>query len=168
MGLYTSLKHPETGEEIQFKCGHDYCEWVELGEPVEWTIRPDEPGTGYLLDGVYWGNHGHTKTEDGEYVSADVWVVIKDHVLVAVHDMHAPIEAWYLWYDIPEKPPREWWTEEAWAAHDKMVAEVAAQYQLELDEAGGNPMSVFIAKMMKGPSIMEQILPMTRIEEEEE
>ena len=167
MGLYTSVQHPETGKEIQFKCGNDFCAWITLGEPVDWTIRPNEPGTGYLLDGVYWGTHGATSDGKGDWVSNDVWVVIKDHVLVAIHDMHAPCEAWCLWYDIDDKPPREWWTKEAWEAHDKMVAEVAAEYQLELDEAGGNPMAAFFARMRKQPSFMEQILPATPIEEEE-
>lgn len=163
MGLYTSVQHPETGNEIQFKTGFDACDWVDFGYPVPWAIFPEYPGEGYLLDDVYWGSHGHVQGVDDDWVSDDCWVVIKDHVLVAVHDMFAPYGAWMLWYGI-ETPPREWWTEEVWAANAERARVAEEEYQKDL-AAGGDPISVYLKNMLNQPSFAEQMLPMTLIEE---
>jgi hypothetical protein len=64
MGMFTSVAHPETGEEVQFKTGIDDCDWVTLGEEVPWQIWPDMPGRGKLLDGVYWGTDKYPPTTE--------------------------------------------------------------------------------------------------------
>jgi len=38
MGMFTSVAHPNTREEIQFKCGYDMCERYNVGDTVNWYV----------------------------------------------------------------------------------------------------------------------------------
>jgi hypothetical protein len=141
MGMFTSIIHPVDGRELQIKCGWDMCSTYRVGDNVGQYPSPQEPGGGYLLDDVYhgWG---------------DAFVVIKDGVVAAVVD-EEPVKAevraarpepsddedpdfvgidecisllrarWGV-----QDPPRELWSEEAWAAK----AEREEQWRKEREE----------------------------------
>jgi len=102
MGMFTSVAHPDTGEEIQFKCGYDMCERYNVGDTVNWYVIDSWPGAGHLLDGVYDGYPNY-------------WVIIKDHIIVAVEEKEEDVSEtamerrWGI-----EELPRETWSEKVW------------------------------------------------------
>lgn len=163
LGMYTSIMHPELGIEIQIKTGFDDCEFIELGKEVPWKIWPDKPGQGHLLDGVYYGVSYPEEPNNW-------WVIIKDHKVVGLHEQFAPSKAWEMFYGI-EAPPREWWTEEAWEAREKDIearASALAERQLRQGQQGITMPELykFMMEQMTEPSLMEQVLPITEIDDE--
>lgn len=54
MGMFTRIKHPKTGEELQIYGGHDDLECYSVGDKVNWEIYPDEPGLGNCLMVCIW------------------------------------------------------------------------------------------------------------------
>lgn len=101
MGMFTRIIHPKDGRELQIKSGYDDCETYHVGDTVSWYINKSWPRTGKLLDDVY-------DSYD------DDWVVIKDHVVVAVVDREAgdynSLRERFEIQDIPDSA----WPEEAW------------------------------------------------------
>ena len=73
--MYTSIRHPEDGRELQIKTGDDSCEWYNVGDEVDWYPCRFVGGVGTLLDGAYpsYSDRGW-----------DDWVIIKDHRVHAV------------------------------------------------------------------------------------
>ena len=112
MGMYTKIRHPATGAEIQIKTGYDDCLWYSVGDKVYWTPREAWPGD--HIDGAYSGFMDK---------SGDVWVVIKDCTVLAVHDAEdldneAICMETHLCglYGI-EPPDSTLWSDEAWERH---------------------------------------------------
>lgn len=109
MGMFTKIRHPITGAEIQIKTGFDDCMWYSVGDSIDWS--PNEYWPGYHIDGA----HSGFMDTDG-----DVWVVIKDCVVQAVHEVK-DLESGdvdggtYLYglYGI-EPPDSTLWSDEAW------------------------------------------------------
>ncbi len=140
MSMYTSVLHPDTGQEIQFKTGRDVCDTYKVGDAVDWCISKSMPERGTLLDDVYIGRCGYPDTQHW-------WVVIKDHYLHAVllaemevpelvtqngifkGGMHRQRAAVYKRYGIVPQS-FDSWPIEAWARAARDAA-VARQHLLE-------------------------------------
>ncbi len=75
MGLYTSIRHPYDGRELQIKTGHDSCDWYNIGDTVFFFIDKDiyESYTPSKIP-------PHPYSDKGD----DDWVIIKDHKIIAV------------------------------------------------------------------------------------
>lgn len=116
MGMFTSIIHPEDGRELQIKSGIDDCDTYKLGDTVDWFIGR-YPFTGKLFDGVY------SSYSD---LGPDDWVVIKNHVVLAVEDKDLDYDMLYEKYSIQE-PPRDLWDAEALAVYDKHQEELEAR-----------------------------------------
>ena len=117
MGMFTSVRHPQDGHELQIKTGWDSCDWYDVGDEVKWSIDKQFPGSGTLLDGVYRSHDDHL-------------IVIKDHIIKAVENppiKHGSVdidaisvkeEQLIEKYDI--RPlPRELWSEELWDERER-------------------------------------------------
>lgn len=116
MGMYTSVRHPEGGRELQIKTGQDSCDWYDVGDEVAWSLGY-YPGTGTLLDGVY-----DSYSDRGR----DDWVVIKGHRVAAVEDKALVYGDLYEKHGIEEPDPGLWPEErhrEYAEAKDKVDAE---------------------------------------------
>lgn len=138
MGMYTSVVL-EDGKELQIKCGFDDCEVYRVGDYVNWRIWPDLPGTGKLLDGIYYADTG------------DV-VVIKDH---RIFFAGKPAGAFNAVEFLPWE--RNWWSETAWLEKEtedaKRNLELAEEHVANLKEEieflktlRGEPAEVIVAK----------------------
>lgn len=127
MGMYTTILHPETNQEIQIKTGEDDLEIYHVGDTVNFWVNENWAGQGKLLDGVYdgWG------VEDGRY-----WAVIKDHKVAGVFDISEDYQKLIELFDI-QPPPREWWSEEVWEKDAKLKAEVDAKFDAEVERLEG-------------------------------
>jgi len=109
MGMF-SVAIDAASKRIQFKTGlQDDLDEYRVGDTVKWRISKNYAGEGTLLDGVYEG------TYEGE--SLRCWVVIKEHVLVAIEPYSA--DPGYLKKYGLSQPPREWWPESVWKAKRK-------------------------------------------------
>jgi len=112
--MFTTIIHPDDGRELQIKCGEDMCETYRVGDIVPWFVIKDWPESGYLLDDVYssYSNNGDND-----------WVIIKDHVVLAVESKDESYGYLYDKYKI-QKPARELWSEEAWIKYEEFKAEL--------------------------------------------
>lgn len=116
MGMFTSVLHPKDGRELQIKSGFDDCDTYKLGDTVDWFVS-SYPFSGKLFDGVY------SSYSD---LGPDDWVIIKNHVVVAVEDKELDYDKLYEKYGIQE-PPRDLWSAEALETYDKHQAELEAR-----------------------------------------
>jgi hypothetical protein len=78
MGMFTSIRHPVGGREIQIKIGDDFCEWYNVGDKIKWA--PSRWNVGYHPDDIYQGIC---------YPDQDAFVVIRDLVVVHVEDVES-------------------------------------------------------------------------------
>jgi hypothetical protein len=77
MGVYTSVIHPNTGQELQFKTGDDFCGTFMVG---------DELTNMDVSDGIY-----ETSGSD------DYFVVIKRNIIMSVVKIgHMTCKKWLL------------------------------------------------------------------------
>ncbi len=184
MGMFTSVIHPETGHEIQFKCGWgDDCDTYRLGDTVDWRYDPDTPMGGKLLDGAYYGESFKGNKSTGHW-----WIVIKDHTIIAVEQVEthpdgtpddvliregifrggctgqqAHVEAKYK----VELPPLDAWTVKAWAkkamdeerSRRRERAWDIEDYGCTREEKAHRCMVRFIHARTKEDGILRQILP---------
>jgi hypothetical protein len=121
MGTYTNIRHPEDGRELQIHTGWDDCDYYNVGDTVDWSLSPLQPGCGTLLDGAY-----PSYSERGD----DDWVIIKDHKVHAVIPRGEDIYEGSLWKRFAlQSPPRDLWTEEAWAEKEKRQELARAEYE---------------------------------------
>jgi hypothetical protein len=141
MGLFTSIIHPEDGRELQIKCGQDACEWFRVGDDVGAQPDPYNPGSGYLLDDVY-----DSYSDRGE----DDWVVISGGRVVAVEPRSEDPSLLRAKYNV-HPPPREWWTEEAWANKAQREAEAKADLDKFMGSISHLPEEERLAKAMIYP-----------------
>lgn len=117
MGMYTSIRHPADGRELQIKTGKDDCNWYSLGDVVAWSVEVDHPRVGTLLDGAY-------RAHD------DSWVIIKDHkVHDVVEDTAETTEESLLKHYAIEALPDSAWTEEGWARKKEREEAYRIEYQ---------------------------------------
>lgn len=128
MGMFTTIIHPVTGEDVQIKCGYDDLETYHVGDTVNWFIDKDWPKYGKLLDDVYLG---YNKAYD------DTWVIIKDHIVLAVSDRNfndeeETYENLKTRYNIQEVPDNEW-SEEVWAKYVDLKNKSDEKYQKYLE-----------------------------------
>lgn len=170
MGSYTTVLHE--GVEIQFHTGDgDNYSTYKLGDELPFKIDPTFGGRGHFFDGVYDG-HGRRDPVTQRY--QHVWVVVKDHRITAlVEQVQLDEEAVPQYQRVLEahgieEPPREWWSEEAWAARDKWDAECAARLEEKKqeyrDKTGRDPdanfgVSFFMWCRLHEDGLMRQILP---------
>ena len=106
MGLFTSIIKPN-GVEIQIKTGFDSCDTYKLGDTVDYLINKDLFMYGGIFDGVY------DSTYDGV---RDVWVVIKDHKIIALRSERYHYQTLINQYKI-KKPNKLLWTKKAREEH---------------------------------------------------
>ena len=74
MGMFTTITQGNRNYQIKFGDGYDICGVYEVGDRLDCIIDPRRPYCGFGLDDVYLGIGN----------SEDVWVVIKDSVILAV------------------------------------------------------------------------------------
>jgi hypothetical protein len=191
--MFTSVLHPLTGDEIQIKSGWDDCEWYKLGDTVDWRIRPDRPLEGKLLDGAYEGESTYWDYEQKKIVwTGHCWVVIKNHVIVAVEAMEmSPPElrdrdgmfrgGFYAQQAFIEKkhgvrpPSLDLWSMEAWAAyarreemHRRQLWEWNAEdYGLSLEEKAQKAFYRFFVRAFKEDCVIRRLLPPMPVTNEE-
>jgi hypothetical protein len=172
MGMFTSITHPQDGRELQIKCGYDNMETYKVGDPVDWEIWPDKPGTGKLLDGAY----------DSYSNGPDDWVIIKDHRVFAIVSRDSDLgktgeTGLTMFYGLVQFEA-SWWTPSAWNKHHLREAE-AKKKQLEEDieffkdclgrtdeeiialrkKRFTQAMGAFVRESLTGQSFARQILP---------
>jgi len=117
MGMFTSIRHPATGAEIQIKTGFDDCNWHSVGDKIHWS--PQEGWPGCHIDGAYNG----FMESDG-----DVWVVIQDCTVLAVLDTKdidnkdLDIETYLCGFYGIKAPDPTLWSDEAWERHREWKA----------------------------------------------
>lgn len=131
MGMFTSIIHPVDGRELQIKCGYDDCETYHVGDTVNWYVNKSWPKSGKLLDDVYdsYSNNG-----------PDCWVVIKDHIVVAVVSSDRDYDSIKEEYQVKDLPDSEWpdeaWerqrqledsTKEKWAEYEKSISHLSGK-----------------------------------------
>lgn len=111
MGMFSSSRHPVTGDELQFKTGYDQCEWFEIGDPVP-QRRSSTPGEMEFADGFYEAISGI-----GPY-NPDYIAVIVGGVLVDILPSDAPaaLKATYEKQFAPVDDSL--WSEAEWWVHD--------------------------------------------------
>jgi len=115
--MFTSIIDPVDGKELQIKCGYDDCETYHVGDYVNWYINKSYPRSGKLLDDVYDSYEGS-------------WVVIKDHIVVAVlpesSGDYNSIKEKFQVQDLPDSE----WPEKSWIKY----RELEEKYKKEYDE----------------------------------
>lgn len=175
MGLFTTVIHPETGEHLQFKTGHDRCDEYRVGDPVDFRVLP-EAGEAHLADDAYFAQ-GVAGPDRRYYV-----VIVKDHKVHAVVDplpdpqaegeilgFESQQEAYFrVAYGL--KPlPLDAWSDEAWAARAKKDARHARELERQKGEdllltkdewdtrRGAN---AFTRRMMREPGFLRKIFAM--------
>lgn len=188
MGMFTTVIRPETGERIQFKCGHDNCETYGVGDAVNHYVVKDRAGEGSLLDDVYDGESYYGP--DRNYaVRGRYWVVIKDGKVHAVEPVEPPpadkgVE-WgvfnngyraqyarvYVKYGL--KPhDTSWWPPEAWA--EKARRDAASEYRsiefeaetygMSAEQAAGRVVQRLLQSQMRQEGFLRKVLPPVPVE----
>jgi hypothetical protein len=151
MGMFSIVYAHE--QVIHFKTGGDNLEEYRIGDTVNWWVDKDFVGRDGLLDGVWEG--------DGKEWTDQFFVIIKDHVLVDVVpvkpaedrlDQYVALTKQYAIQD----PPREWWTEAAWARHDESQ-ELSKEQNARDDAAGVEPFMAYTRRYLRQPGFARQI-----------
>lgn len=120
--MFTSIADPTTGIEYQIKCGWDVCDTFKLGDKVPSEICQEYPKQGYLLDDVYDGC---------AYPNKDVWVIIKDSIVVAIEPMTESGDDYNLLrkkYQI-KNYPNNLWEKNAWERKEKLEEECKKEHE---------------------------------------
>lgn len=151
MGMF-SIVHAH-GQVIQFKTGGDNLEEYRIGDTVNWWVDKDYVGRDGLLDGV-WEGAGKEWTDQ-------FFVIIKDHVLVDVVPIDLTAERSDQWRALTDQyaiqdPPREWWTEAAWAQHDESQ-ELSREHYAREEAAGVHPRVSYTRAKLRQPGFARQI-----------
>jgi hypothetical protein len=172
MGMFTSVIHPDTGKEIQFKCGWDDCDTYRVGDTVDWYYAEDTPMCGKLLDNVYNGE-GLTLRD----TFTCYWIIIKDHKIHAVVDVEYMAggefkggfagQLAYLYHKYELKPPPlAVWSLAAWAKAAKDGERTrqlqrewdAEDYGLPLNTRAANAMHRYTLARLREDGILRKIL----------
>lgn len=129
MGVSTQLSHD--GQIYQFKTGWDDLKTYKVGDTIPWEPDPRHPGQ--HIDGVYLACDGNGDDR--------LWVVIKECQIVAVVS-RVPVD----WPGYANQlraafnirpPPRELWSDLAWAEAKAREAQAELAYQRYLAEHPG-------------------------------
>jgi hypothetical protein len=143
MGMFTSIRHPEDGRELQIKTGSDDCEWYDVGDTVNWSVCQFIGGNGTLLDGAYpsYSDRG-----------PDDWVVIKDHKVHAVVPREEEVHEGTLWkqFDL-QSPDPSLWSEEAWEQARKIREKVKREAEEFRQSIAHLPPEVQMGMLLVGP-----------------
>lgn len=152
MGMFTQLSH--NGQLYQFKTGFDDLRIYRVGDTIPWEPDPRYPGQ--HIDGVY--DTIGPDLEDGPLV-----VICGRQITNVVQrlpgDTAEQIAADYR----IEPPPRELWSELAWAEKAAREAQAELAYQRYLAEnPGGNRHNFYARSLLKQRSCAQQILPVVK------
>ena len=152
MGMFTQLSH--NGGIYQFKTGWDDLVVYQVGDTIPWEPDPRYPGE--HIDGVY-----PACDNTGKDV---LWVIIKDRQIFNVcprQDGDTENKMKEL-YDI-RPPPRELWSDLAWAEKAARDAQRELAYQRYVAEhPGATPLGYYTHCKLQERSFMQQILPTTK------
>lgn len=149
MGMFTQLSH--NGSIYQFKTGFDDLRIYRVGDTIPWEPDPRYPGE--HIDGV----HAACDSNGDDRL----WVIIKDCRIASVCKIHAGDNAETV-ADLCglRPPPRELWSELAWAEKAARDAQSELAYQRYLAEnPEGNPHDLYARSLLKQQSFAQQILP---------
>jgi hypothetical protein len=142
MGMFTSVIDPIDGTEHQIKCGYDDCDTYHVGDSVDWYINKSCPRSGKLLDDVY-------DSYDG------MWVVIKDHVVVAVlpesYGDYNSIKEKFQVQDLPDSE----WPEESWIKSRELEEKRKKEYDEYLQSISHLSGKEHFAAILAYPMIRE-------------
>lgn len=188
MGSFTQVDL-DAATHVQFHTGDDQCQTYKVGDPVHWSVNTRDAGVGCCLDGVY-----HGEAYDGRAdLKGHYWVVIKDHVLVAVvpverndpddaetcarhgifKDGHAAQQAYVAArYGVVE-PPIEAWPDSAWARKAKadersrrrLAKWDAEDYGKSPDEKATRTFGRFMSAKTREESFFRKVMPPTPLPE---
>lgn len=167
MGVFTTVIHPVTGVELQFKCGYDNCDTYKVGDTVDWRIVPDRPMCGRLLDDVYLaGGYGKTPY---------CWVIIRNHIVRGVINTEmeddGSIRDYACQYALMrklykvERSPESWWTDQVWAEtakkaeRDKERMSDAVLYGMTTEQKATISMRELHRAMMRQDGYIRQLYP---------
>ncbi len=126
--MFTSIRHPKTGIEIQIKSGDDMCEWYNVGDKVNRGINKNWWESGRLFDGCYDG----FSYEDN--VGKHYIVIIQKQRIKEVIDVGvATDEGFYDIYNVirkkfPTKIPYSYYTKKAKYRHIQWHIEWQREY----------------------------------------
>lgn len=157
MGMFTTIETPE-GWDIQIYTGRDNCERYRVGDEVNWRFH-ETALEGTLLDGVYpgeayeWVGGG---ISNGRYSGksekrGDFWVVIKDHMVVAITPIERDANGEYKGGELAQQafvmarygvkePPLDAWSDAAWARHaQQQERSRRRQRQWDAEDYGKSP-----------------------------
>ena len=149
MGMFTQLSH--NGEIYQFKTGWDDLVVYQVGDTIPWEPDPRYPGE--HIDGAYPACDDTGKDA--------LWVIIKGGQIFNVcpqqdGDTQAKMRELY---DI-QPPPRELWSDLAWAEKAARDAQRELAYQRYVAEhPGATPLEYYMHCKLQERSFMQQILP---------
>ena len=129
MSCYTSVIHPVTGDELQFKTGYDSCDKYCVGDTVDFKIRTQFAGKAHLNDDAYYTE---SCSHDLREVTGRYFVIIKDHKVHEVVDAILDADGcpdvvrqrcWLCQKYGLEPLPIDSWSDEAWATKAKQDEE---------------------------------------------
>lgn len=171
MGLYTEITDAH-GRRFQIKTGYDgFTDYkFKVGDTVPWRIDEKRAGCGHLLDGIYLAYPEDGKTPEGLFY----WAVIDDHKILGVYE-EPNLDVMKARFRVQE-PPRDLWSEEAWAKKAEIEREVERE-RIEFDAKYGHlPPMERMAKAaanlmrhtMKNESLVRRILPPQEKSDEKE
>jgi hypothetical protein len=153
MGSFSVLIHES--REYQFKTGwDDNLPVYRVGDRIDWKPDPQYPGE--HIDGVHDALSGYRPGDP------EVWVVIKDCVIVAVEPRQRQRQDLEFEYGVGHPDPRLW-TPEQWKAKADREAEAEACYQAWAAIHGDNPGGYYMHCRMSEKSFVEQILPLVKV-----
>jgi len=138
MGMYTVVIHPETKEEIQIKCGGDWCDKYEVGDEVPFKIHPDCSMMADFADGIYvgLGERNDFKSFNSYYVVICEGKIAEVSEKYHSMDSRAGYEREELYNKYKDRfieLEKSWWSDEAWKKDEELKKELEIKRKEYLD-----------------------------------